>query len=273
MPFTLVHPAAVLPLLRTGLVPSALVAGAVAPDLPYYVRLTAIHGNLNLTLTHGWSSLLWLNPIIGLALLAIFHALLKRPLADLAPPALACRIIGPVAGFRWRSPAAAALVVGSVAVGATTHLGWDALGGVAGPGWSGPLTAAGNLAGTVALGAWFVCWWRTAPRTPGPAPIRPTRRFRIAVTSALVAVPVTAGATAALAAAPGIRLDLQESGGYDAAVQANLLAREFAVTAVGAAGVAVLGYALIRQGVRATRQRIGPTGQPGGGEGTTTPLS
>lgn len=273
MPFTLVHPAAVLPLLRTGLVPSALVAGAVAPDLPYYVRLTAIHGDLNLTLTHSWSSLLWLNPIIGLALLAIFHAVLKRPLADLAPPALACRIAGPVAGFRWRSPAAAALVVGSVAVGATTHLGWDALGGVAGPGWSGALTAAGNLVGTMALGAWFVCWWRSAPRAAVPVPTRPARRFRVAVTSALVAVPVAVGAAAALAAAPGIRLDLQESGGHGAAVQANVLAREFAVTAGGAAGVAVLGYALVRHGVRETRHRAGPRRHPCGDDGTTSPLS
>ncbi|MEI5672079.1 MULTISPECIES: DUF4184 family protein [unclassified Nocardioides] len=37
MPFTLVHPAAVLPLVRTPLVPSALVLGSVAPDLPYFV--------------------------------------------------------------------------------------------------------------------------------------------------------------------------------------------------------------------------------------------
>ncbi|HEY3557859.1 MAG TPA: DUF4184 family protein, partial [Kribbella sp.] len=35
MPFTPAHPAAVLPLIRRPLVASALVAGAVAPDLLY----------------------------------------------------------------------------------------------------------------------------------------------------------------------------------------------------------------------------------------------
>jgi hypothetical protein len=35
MPFTLSHPAAVLLLCRPPFVASALVAGAVAPDLPY----------------------------------------------------------------------------------------------------------------------------------------------------------------------------------------------------------------------------------------------
>ncbi|GAA5227811.1 DUF4184 family protein [Paeniglutamicibacter antarcticus] len=39
MPFTLAHNAAVLPFLRHPLVPIALVAGAMAPDLPYFVML------------------------------------------------------------------------------------------------------------------------------------------------------------------------------------------------------------------------------------------
>ena len=50
MPFTLAHPAAVLPLCRRPLVASALVAGAVAPDLlyvgPIYRIATQINGNL-----------------------------------------------------------------------------------------------------------------------------------------------------------------------------------------------------------------------------------
>ena len=37
MPFTGSHPAAVLPLLRTPLPASALVAGSVAPDIPFYL--------------------------------------------------------------------------------------------------------------------------------------------------------------------------------------------------------------------------------------------
>lgn len=39
MPLTLTHPAIVLPLARGPLVPSALVIGAMAPDLPYFVGM------------------------------------------------------------------------------------------------------------------------------------------------------------------------------------------------------------------------------------------
>lgn len=42
MPFTLAHPAAVLPLMRRPFVGLALVCGAMAPDIPYYVRATRI---------------------------------------------------------------------------------------------------------------------------------------------------------------------------------------------------------------------------------------
>ena len=39
MPFTLAHPAAVLPFARTKLVFSALIAGALAPDVGYFLTL------------------------------------------------------------------------------------------------------------------------------------------------------------------------------------------------------------------------------------------
>ena len=41
MPFTGSHPAAVLPLLRTSLPASALVAGSLAPDVPFHPRAAA----------------------------------------------------------------------------------------------------------------------------------------------------------------------------------------------------------------------------------------
>jgi hypothetical protein len=42
MPFTLSHPAAVLPFVRRPFSAAALVAGAVAPDLPYFARSTPV---------------------------------------------------------------------------------------------------------------------------------------------------------------------------------------------------------------------------------------
>jgi hypothetical protein len=38
MPFTLSHPAAAIPFLRTRLVPSALVIGCMVPDFEYFLR-------------------------------------------------------------------------------------------------------------------------------------------------------------------------------------------------------------------------------------------
>ncbi len=91
MPFTLAHPAAILPLVRRPFVASALVAGAVAPDLLYVgpiyrIATQQINGNFTLTLTHEFTSALWLDPLLALLLLAVFNLVLKRPLIALAPP-------------------------------------------------------------------------------------------------------------------------------------------------------------------------------------------
>jgi hypothetical protein len=100
MPFPLAHPAAVLPLIRWPFVASALVAGAVAPDFLYvdavYRFATQhINGNFTLTLTHKFSSVFWLDPLLALLALLLFHLIIKRPLLALAPPDLAGRLPSP----------------------------------------------------------------------------------------------------------------------------------------------------------------------------------
>lgn len=129
MPFTLAHPAAVLPLIRRPLIASALVAGAVAPDLLYVDSLyrfatQQINGNLTLTLTHKFSSAFWLDPLIALLLLAVFNLVLKRPLVELAPSALAARL--PFAS-RLRIPPLRLLLWTAVSavIGTFTHVLWD----------------------------------------------------------------------------------------------------------------------------------------------------
>ncbi|MGW6198995.1 DUF4184 family protein [Kribbella sp. NPDC055110] len=128
MPFTLAHPAAVLPLFRRPFVVSALVAGAVAPDLlyvgPLYRIATRINGNFTLTLTHEFTSAFWLDPLLALLLLAVFTLVLRRPLTALAPPALAARL---PALERLRPPGATLLLwtVVSAVLGALTHVVWD----------------------------------------------------------------------------------------------------------------------------------------------------
>lgn len=178
MPFTLAHPAAVLPLIRRPFVASALVAGAVAPDLLYLdvlyrIATQHINGNFTLTLTHKFTSAFWLDPLLALLLLAVFHLVLKRPLAALAPPALAARL-----------PASYRLSIGwvlvSVVVGALTHVIWDSFTHWDGyfvrhfPGFFGAqvtgawdvsrvLQYVSTVGGCVILAVWLYRWYRRTP--------------------------------------------------------------------------------------------------------------
>ncbi|MGW1341525.1 DUF4184 family protein [Kribbella sp. NPDC002412] len=181
MPFTLAHPAAVLPLIRRPLVSSALVAGAIAPDLlyvdPLYRLATQqINGNLTLTLTHEFTSAFWLDPLIALLLLAVFYLILRRPLVALAPAALASRL--PPAPT-W-SPVVLAWAAVSAVLGAFTHVLWDSL--THGHGYFvrrfpdifvAEVTAAwdayrilqyvSTLGGCLILAIWLYRWFRRAP--------------------------------------------------------------------------------------------------------------
>ncbi|WP_199199553.1 DUF4184 family protein [Amycolatopsis sp. CA-128772] len=175
MPFTLCHPAAVLPLARGPLVPSALVAGSVAPDVFWFVpRLPGV----GLTKTHEFASVLWLDPLLALVLLAVFQVLLKRPLLALAPRPLAERLPRP---FSWKNPGWIAL---SLVLGAATHVGWDAFthrdSGL--PFLSVPLVTGvdvgrliqlvSTIAGAAVLAWWLRTWYRHAPTAPAPQPLR-----------------------------------------------------------------------------------------------------
>ena len=221
MPFTLAHPAAVLPLIRRPLVASALVAGAVAPDLLYVDPLyrfatTYINGNLTLTLTHEFSSAFWLDPLLALMLLLVFNVVVRRPLTALAPPALATRL--PAQG----PPSIPSLTcclwtVVSAVVGAFTHVLWDAFTHGDGyfvrrfPGvFRADVTAAwdvnrvlqyvSTVGGCLILAIWLYRWYRRT--TPvGVQPGLPTwMRY---VVLAAVALLGTAGAVLELGRAEG----------------------------------------------------------------------
>ncbi len=171
MPFTLSHPAAVLPLARRPLVASALVAGSVAPDVFWFVpRLPGI----GLTKTHEFASVLWLDPLLALVILAVFHGFLKRPLLALAPRSLAARV---PRHFSWKRPGWIAL---SLVLGAATHVGWDAFthesGGfpflriplVTGVDVGRLIQLVSTIAGAGVLARWLRNWYRTAPAAPAP---------------------------------------------------------------------------------------------------------
>jgi hypothetical protein len=105
VPFTLAHPAAVLPLRRHLWFPG-LVAGAVAPDVGYYLPFLPTHDVLG-------------GSLAAVALLLVGRVMLPSLMA-LAPAFVRARVSLP---GRFRQPFVRAL---SIVVGVLTHLLWDA---------------------------------------------------------------------------------------------------------------------------------------------------
>ncbi|MBS0364286.1 MAG: DUF4184 family protein [Proteobacteria bacterium] len=121
MPFTLAHPAAVLPLRRwTHLHIAPLIIGAMVPDAPHFLP-----GRLGLTMpeTHSltgvWTVCLALGYLLLLA--AVF---LRRPLTALLPHRAHALCLQAVEPFRsgvvpWL------LAAPAIVIGAWTHVAWD----------------------------------------------------------------------------------------------------------------------------------------------------
>ncbi|MFE9455265.1 DUF4184 family protein [Streptomyces californicus] len=135
MPFTLSHAAAVLPAIRRNgtarwaLFPSALVAGSFAPDVTYFAD-TVIPGAMEFgSFTHTAVGVVTVNVAIAAALVALW-ALLREPLVALLPAGVRGRVHAFVRGQRWTresfGPSAWARFAVSAALGAATHVVWDA---------------------------------------------------------------------------------------------------------------------------------------------------
>ncbi|MGK4584487.1 DUF4184 family protein [Kitasatospora sp. HPMI-4] len=126
MPFTLSHPAAVLPLLSGGrargpLVAVGLVTGALAPDVPFYAE-SVLRGTYGIGAhTHRWWAVPTLDVAIAGALAAGWQWLLREPVPALLPVSWAAAAAVTADGGR---PAAGWFAV-SAAIGAATHVGWD----------------------------------------------------------------------------------------------------------------------------------------------------
>ncbi|WP_137988227.1 DUF4184 family protein [Streptomyces vilmorinianum] len=129
MPFTLSHPAAVLPLMRRPFSRTALVAGAVAPDMPYFVGTAGLPVSaqswyepfLNATTTHTALGAITVTLPYALALWGLFHVG-RLPLASLLrtslPPSTP-RAVPTLTRRAW-------WLVLSALIGIATHLVWDA---------------------------------------------------------------------------------------------------------------------------------------------------
>ncbi|MEU3974589.1 DUF4184 family protein [Streptomyces bacillaris] len=135
MPFTLSHAAAVLPAIRRngtgrlGLFPSALIAGSFAPDVTYFAD-TVLPGAMEFgDFTHTFLGVVTVNVLFAAVLVAVWAAL-REPLVALVPVRVRGRVHAFVRGRRWTretfGPSAWLWFAGSAALGAATHVVWDA---------------------------------------------------------------------------------------------------------------------------------------------------
>ncbi|MFI0897501.1 DUF4184 family protein [Streptomyces sp. NPDC020983] len=220
MPFTLSHPAAVLPLLPGGrprgpLVASALVAGSLAPDVPYFTE-SLVHGTFGYgEFTHSLLGIPTADVAVAALLAAGWHWLLREPLLALLPDrwaAAAGTLTAPTG--RSRGAAGAGWFALSAAAGAATHVAWDAFthGGRVGVRLLPVLdrTVLGHPLyydlqfSTSVLGLGAIGWYgaRTLRAAAGPQPAgRGARRLRLSRrTKAAATVVIGAAAAAGVAA-------------------------------------------------------------------------
>ena len=191
MPFTLAHVVAARPLWWASarrLPLSGVVVGSLAPDLEYLA-----HQDTERTIGHQLHGVFLLDLPLALVLLALWHGLLKRPVAALISPGLRPPVDQSLFPF-W--PAGRlGLVVASILTGIAGHLLWDGFThrdgfittrvwlleeAIGRPHVYDLLNYASTAAGLVVLGWW---WWRAVgERRPGadtggeplPVPMRTT---------------------------------------------------------------------------------------------------
>jgi hypothetical protein len=209
MPFTLAHPAAVLPLHRrlgrwASL--SSLVVGSLAPDFAYFLPL-GIPGSFS----HSLPGLFVFCLPVGLVVWGVYLAVLRPFFLALLPRAVSERLAA-CASRRLSLPIACGAAA-SVVAGAATHLVWDsfthstgfmvrALPALSTPvhlfDWYSPrvytlLQHASTLGGLAALAVFGLRWYRsTEPRSTvraRPLPVWP----RLVVLGALLLPGLAAG--------------------------------------------------------------------------------
>lgn len=190
MPFTPSHVAAVLPFVKTPLLPAALVIGSMAPDLFFYVPLP-----IERNFTHSWLGVVSVDLVFGVAAFLLWQLIFRMPLVDFAPLSARRRIAAlPWSGIRPRGLSwfrLIVLLVVSVLIGTATHVVWDSfthpdrvvyqvpwLQQQWGPKpvyeWAQYFS---SLFGAIAVLVWVMVWWRrTAPVDAAPTRVTPCLR-------------------------------------------------------------------------------------------------
>lgn len=123
MPFTLAHPAIVLPLTRLPyrLSLTALVAGSMVPDFEFFLQMREVEN-----IGHKWYGIFLFDFPLALLFCFLFHNLLKGSLI-INLPAFYKNRFTPMVGFNWNKYAKEnpVNVVVSIFTGIATHIFWD----------------------------------------------------------------------------------------------------------------------------------------------------
>ena len=122
MPFTLAHPAIVVPLARRRLILSALVIGSMTPDFEYFIRFSD-RGHLG----HSIPGIFLFCIPMGLIVFILFHKLFKYPVLELMPANLQNRLLPVADKFYFGSLKNIMMIVLSLFIGAVSHLAWDSV--------------------------------------------------------------------------------------------------------------------------------------------------
>ena len=124
MPFTLAHPAIVIPLSRTRwkLSLTGLIIGSIAPDLEYFIHMREIEN-----IGHHWYGIFLFDLPVSILICFLFHNLMRNSFLANLPGIYRKRFIH-FQDFNWNSYARLnkCRVLVSILIGILSHLGWDA---------------------------------------------------------------------------------------------------------------------------------------------------
>ncbi len=124
MPFTFSHPAIVLPL---GFLPrkyisiTGLVAGSMAPDFEYFIRM-----KIQSDYSHTLAGLFWFDLPLSIMLAFVFHNIVRNSLFINLPKEISLRL-NEFTNINWNMYFRAhwVIIIFSVLIGAASHLLWD----------------------------------------------------------------------------------------------------------------------------------------------------
>jgi len=122
MPFTIAHPAIILPFCRNKRFSvTALFAGSMVPDFEFFFQLREVEN-----IGHHWYGIVLFDIPVALLLTYLFHGLLRNMLIEHLPSSIKSRFMS-IRSFNWNSYVKKYpfVVIFSFILGISSHIIWD----------------------------------------------------------------------------------------------------------------------------------------------------